>query len=80
VRYYYANKVAVQAAKEGKALPDGSVLFAEVYAAKLGADQKPLAGSDGLFVSDRLILYTAMARAAGWGKDFPEMLRNEDWN
>ena len=23
---------------------------------------------------------TAMARAAGWGKDFPEMLRNEDWN
>lgn len=24
-------------------------------------------------------LYTAMARAAGWGKDFPAMLRNEDW-
>jgi hypothetical protein len=37
-------------------------------------------GSDGLFVPDKLILYTAMARAAGWGKDFPEMLRNEDWN
>jgi cytochrome c553 len=35
VRYYYANKAAVQAAKAGKALPDGSVLFAEVYAAKL---------------------------------------------
>jgi len=37
-------------------------------------------GSDGLFVPDKLILYTAMARGAGWGKDFPEMLRNEDWN
>jgi len=24
--------------------------------------------------------YTAMAREAGWGKDFPDMLRNEDWN
>ena len=23
---------------------------------------------------------TAMARNPGWGKDFPEMLRNEDWN
>ena len=23
---------------------------------------------------------TAMARGAGWGKDIPEMLRNEDWN
>jgi len=80
VRYYFANKVAAQAAKEGKPLPDGSVLFAEVYAAKLGADQKPVMGSDGFFVPDKLILYTAMARAAGWGKEFPEMLRNEDWN
>src|SRR5438445_13413427 len=44
VRYYYANKVAAAAAKAGKALPDGSVLFAEVYAAKLGADGKPATG------------------------------------
>ena len=80
VRYYFANKAAMQAAKEGKALPDGSVLLAEVYAAKLDADKKPVTGSDGLFVPDKLILYTAMARGAGWGKDFPEMLRNEDWN
>ena len=35
---------------------------------------------DGFFVPDKLVLYTAMARDAGWGKDFPEMLRNEDWN
>ena len=40
VRYYYANKAAVQAAKAGKPLPDGSVLFAEVYAAKLDADEQ----------------------------------------
>jgi len=80
VRYYYANKAAVQAAKEGKALPDGSVLFAEVYAAKLDADKKPVTGSDGFFVPDKLIFYTAMARNPGWGQDFPEMLRNEDWN
>ena len=37
-------------------------------------------GSDGFFVADQLVGYTAMAREAGWGKDFPEMLRNEDWN
>ena len=41
VRYYYANKAAVAAAKAGKPLPDGSVLFVEVYAAKLDSD-KPL--------------------------------------
>ena len=80
VRHYYANKAAVAAAKAGKALPDGSVLFAEVYAAKLDADSKPTMGSDGFYVADKLVLYTAMARDADWGKDIPEMLRNENWN
>jgi cytochrome c553 len=80
VRYYYANKTAVSAAKAGKSLPDGSVLFAEVYAAKLGADGKPVVGGDGFFVPEKLVAYTAMAREAGWGKDIPEMLRNENWN
>jgi cytochrome c553 len=80
VRYYYANKAAVEAAKTGKPLPDGSVLFAEVYSARLGADGKPVAGADGNFVAEKLILYTAMARDAGWGKDIPDMLRNENWN
>jgi cytochrome c553 len=80
VRYYYANKAAVAAAKAGKPLPDGSVLFAEVYAAKLDADGKPVMGSDGFYVADKLLLYTSMASGAGWGKDIPEMLRNGDWN
>src|SRR5262245_60082105 len=80
VRYYFANPAAVKAAKEGKDLPNGSVLFAEVYSAKLDADKKPITGSDGFFEADKLIFYTAMARDAGWGKDIPEMLRNEDWN
>jgi cytochrome c553 len=80
VRYYYANQAAVQAAKTGKTLPDGSVLFAEVYSAKLDADKKPVTGADGLYQPDQLIFYTAMARDAGWGKDIPDMLRNEDWN
>jgi cytochrome c553 len=80
VRYYYANDTAMQAAKAGKPLPDGSVLFAEVFSARLDADKKPIVGADGFFVADQLLFYTAMAREAGWGKDIPEMLRNEDWN
>lgn len=80
VRYYYANKAAVAAAKAGKPLPDGSVLFAEVHAAKLDADKKPVTGADGFYVADKLLLYTAMARDAGWGKDIPDMLRNDNWN
>jgi cytochrome c553 len=80
VRYYYANKAALQAAQEGKTLPNGSVLFTEVYSAKLDADKKPAMGADGYFEADKLLFYTAMERDAGWGRDIPEMLRNEDWN
>lgn len=80
VRHYLANPAALAAAKAGQDLPNGAYLLAEVYSAKLGADGKPLLGSDGYFVADKLVLYTAMARDAGWGKDIPDMLRNEEWN
>jgi len=80
VRYYYANPAALQAARDGKPLPPGSFLLAEVYAARRGADGKPVTGADGFYVPDKLLLYTAMASGSGWGKDFPEMLRNGDWN
>jgi cytochrome c553 len=81
VRYFYANSVAMQAAKAGKALPDGAVLFAEVHAAKIDlmAD-KPEVGPDGFYVPGALLYYIAMERQPGWGKDIPEVLRNEDWN
>ena len=52
----------------------------EVHSAKLDVDKKPVLDADGFFVADQLLFYTAMARDAGWGKDIPEMLRNEDWN
>ena len=80
VRYYFASDVALQAAKAGKSLPDGSVLLAEVYSAKLDAENKPVVSADGFFVADQLVAYTAMARDVGWGKDIPEILRNENWN
>ena len=80
VRYFYANMAAVTAAKAGKPLPDGSVLFVEVYAAKLDTDNKPVMGAEGFYVADKLLQYTAMASGEGWGKDIPDMLRNADWN
>jgi hypothetical protein len=80
VRYYYANAAALSAAKSGKPLPDGSVLFAEVFTAKLDPDNKPITGSDGFFVPDKLLRYTAMERETGWGNNIPELLRNENWN
>ena len=80
VRHYFANPVALAAAKAGKPLPDGSMIFIESYAAKLDADNKPIVGADGFFVVDKLLQYSSMAREAGWGDDIPALLRNENWN
>lgn len=80
VRYYLANRIALQAAKEGRPLPDGAYLLAEVFAAKLGADGQPVKGPDGFFVAEKPLFYTAMGRGPGWGNGIPEMLRNGDWN
>ncbi|HEY6862877.1 MAG TPA: cytochrome P460 family protein [Burkholderiales bacterium] len=72
LRYYYANASAVRAAKAGRPLPDGAMLFVEVYSTRPDVDGWPLA--------DRLTGYAAMARDKGWGGDIPELLRNENWN
>ena len=80
VRYYFANAAALAAAKAGKDLPNGAYLFAEIYAAKQDAEGKPVMGPDGYFVPDKMMFFTAMQRDAGWGKDMPEILRNEEWN
>lgn len=80
VRYLYANPVAWQAARDGKPLPDGSVLLLEQHAARLDESRKPVVGSDGYFVAERFLAHAVMASGEGWGRDFPEMLRNGNWN
>jgi cytochrome c553 len=80
VRHYYANRVAVDAARAGRPLPDGAYLIAEVYSAKLDAAGKPAVGSDGFFVPEKHLFYTAMGTGAGWGDQIPEALRNDNWN
>lgn len=80
VRHLYANDVALKAAKEGKILPNGSFLVMEVWTPKLDANKVPVKGADGNLEPDKIAFITAMAREAGWGKDIPEILRNDDWN
>ena len=80
MRYFLANSVALRAAREGKPLPAGSMLLAEIYAAKADADGKPIIGDDNLFVPEKLVGYAVMQSGETWGNDIPEMLRNENWN
>ncbi len=80
VRHYYANPAAFEAARTGGPLPEGALLFVEVFKAELDDAGKPVAGADGHFLADRLAAYTAMEKRAGWGAAVPEILRNGDWS
>jgi cytochrome c553 len=80
VRHLYASPAAVEAARAGAPLPDGSMILMEVYRAKLDAQEIPVKGGDGFFVPDELVGYGAMEKQAGWGAEFPDILRNGDWN
>lgn len=79
VRTYLANDVALRAARAGATLPDGSVLFVEVFRAKLDGAGNPVKGPDGFFEKDKLLFFTAMERDKGWGDAIPQELRNENW-
>lgn len=80
VRHLYANDVALQGARQGGPLPDGAVLLIEIYKAKLDAEGKPVTGADGFFEQDQLAAYAVMEKQPGWGDEFPEDIRNGDWN
>jgi len=61
-------------------MPQGSFFLVEVYAAKMDAQKKPVIGADGLYEQEKLLLYTAMETQPGWGDEFPDLIRNADWN
>jgi hypothetical protein len=81
VRLLYANnQAALDAAKSGKPLPDGTVLTMVQYAAQVEGEGNPVKSPDGRFVrTDKIVGYTVMEKRAGWGADVPDEIRNGDW-
>jgi hypothetical protein len=81
VRVLYANsQTAIDAAKAGKPLPDGTVLTMVQYAAQVDDQGNPVKGANGRFVrTDKIVGYTVMEKRAGWGADVPDEIRNGDW-
>ena len=79
VRDLYANAAAVQAGQAGRPLPSGSVLSMEVYQAKVDDKGALVKGSDGRLVKGNLVGIFVMEKRAGWGAEYPESLRNGEW-
>lgn len=76
----FANEIALNAAKEGRELPNGSVIVGEVYKAKKDKDGNVVESSLGRRVRDKLAAIAVMEKREGWGAAFSEDLRNSDWD
>jgi len=78
-RELYANKEAVDAVRSGKPAPSGTVLTLIQYKAKTDDKGAPVKGPDGHFVKDGIVAYAVMEKRAGWGAEYPDDLRNGEW-
>jgi hypothetical protein len=80
VREYFTSQEAVDAAKKGAPLPNGTVITVVQYAAQLDAQGNPTKDANGRFTKTSNILgYTVMEKRTGWGAEYPETKRNGEW-
>jgi cytochrome c553 len=77
---YYANSVALAAARADASMPLGAMIITENAKAKLDARGNAILDKDGHFVAERVTSFAAMATGENWGERIPEMLRNGNWN
>jgi hypothetical protein len=49
------------------------------YAAKLDAQGNPEKDANGRFIKGNLIGYAVMEKRAGWGAEYPDNVRNGEW-
>ncbi len=78
-RELYTSPAAIEAAKNGQPMPSGTVITLVQYAAKLDASGNPEKGADGRFIKNNLIGYTVMEKRTGWGTEYPDTMRNGEW-
>jgi plastocyanin len=78
-RELYGTPEAVQAMKEGRPLPSGSILTLVQYKAQVDAQGNPVKDAKGRFVKGDLIGFTVMEKRTGWGTEYPPDIRNGEW-
>jgi hypothetical protein len=71
-RELYAPAAAIEAAKAGKPLPDGTVLTLVQYTALRDAAGNPQVNAQGRFIKGTRVGYAVMDKRAGWGADYPD--------
>lgn len=79
VRELYTSAEAMQAARAGRPAPSGTVITMVQYKAQLDPQGNPLKGANGRYIKGEIAGYTVMEKRTGWGAEYPEALRNGEW-
>ena len=75
----YINPEALKLARDGEPLPHGTVLTIVVFKAKLDEKGSPLTDKKGRFIKGELDHINVMGKGQGWGAEYPEPIRNGEW-
>lgn len=75
----YANDIARDGAQADGAMPEGSILIAELYAALKDSEGEVIESAIGRRVPGPLKAVAMMERRTGWDAQYPDALKVGDW-
>jgi hypothetical protein len=79
-RFMYMNPEAWVAAEPGEPLPHGTIIVMEDHPVRMQDDETPERDADGrLIPTDETTNVFVMQKGEGWGAEYPEELRNGEW-
>jgi plastocyanin len=78
-RELYTSAEAVQAVKEGKPMPSGTVITMVIHKAQVDAQGNPVKDANGRFLKGEVTNIAVMEKRAGWGTEYADELRNGEW-
>jgi hypothetical protein len=79
VHELYAMPEAIEAARKDQPMPNGTVFTVVRHSAQLDAQGNPVQGADGRLVKGEILGFNAMEKRVGWGNEYPDTLRNGEW-
>lgn len=79
VREYYTSPAAIEAARKGAPLPNGTVITVVQYNVQVDTQASPVTDGNGRFIKTDIRGYTAMEKRTGWGTEYSDNIRNGEW-
>jgi plastocyanin len=78
-RELYTQPEVVEAVRKGKPIPSGAVITLVQWSVEQDDKGVPKKGPDGRFIKKDILAHTVMEKRTGWGTEYPEALRNGEW-